>query len=73
MGSRGSQGSKPPTFEAIRSQLLDATPALDSDQILDLADLLHDVIRSRRASGAGRHRLGRVAEPERSWAVFPDA
>ncbi len=50
MGSRHPIRSKPSTAGELRDQLLRASPTLEPSQLLELADLLHDVIRDRRTS-----------------------
>ena len=50
---------QPAAFERLREQLATAVALCDDDQILALADGLHDALRRRRAA---RH-----AQEERSW------
>jgi hypothetical protein len=50
MGSRHPIQSKPSTVDELSDLLLRASPTLEAPQLLELADLLHDVIRDRRTS-----------------------
>ena len=50
MGSRHPIQPKPSTVDELRDLLLRASPTLEAAQLLELADLLHDVIRDRRTS-----------------------
>lgn len=50
---------RPTAFERLREQLATAVALCDDDQILSLADDLHDALRRRRAS--------RYAQETRSW------
>ena len=63
MGSRYPIQLKPPSFDEMKDQLLRASPTLGENQLLELADLLHDVIRDRRTSVFGREARSFLAAP----------
>ncbi|RYF93064.1 MAG: hypothetical protein EON95_10205 [Caulobacteraceae bacterium] len=54
---------QPEAFERLREQLATAIALCDDDQILSLADGLHDALRRRRAA-----RYGEARGESRSWA-----
>ena len=51
---------QPMAFQRLREQMATAIALCNDEQILSLADDLHDALRRRRAA--------RYAEEERSWA-----
>jgi len=64
-GSR--EGLDESRYEALKAQLMAATPALSREQLLDLTDALHAVIRLRRPGRPVGDAAGWVAPETRSF------
>ena len=56
------------TYDQLRAAVLRAAIELSDDQLLELTDALHDVIRLRRPGRPVRHPDGRVVDELRSFA-----
>ena len=56
------------TYEKVRAEVLRAAVELSDDQLLDLTDALHGVIRLRRPGRPIRHPDGWVVDELRSFA-----
>ncbi|RZJ17379.1 MAG: hypothetical protein EON91_09650 [Brevundimonas sp.] len=54
-------------YEALKAQLMAATPALSREQLMDLTDALHAVIRLRRPGRAVGDIAGWIAPERRSF------
>lgn len=54
-------------YEALKAQLMAATPALSRDQLMDLTDALHAVIRLRRPGRAVGDITGWIAQETRNF------
>lgn len=60
---------QPDAFERLREQLATAIALCDDDQILSLADSLHDALRRRRAARFMEHKdEARSWRPTAQWA-----
>ena len=58
----------PPAYEKLRAEVLRAAVELSDDQLLELTDALHGVIRLRRPGRPIRHPDGWVVDELRSFA-----
>ena len=58
----------PLTYEKVRAEVLRAAVELSEDQLNDLTEALHGVIRLRRPGRAVRHPDGWVVDELRSFA-----
>lgn len=54
-------------YEALKAQLMAATPALSREQLMDLTDALHAVIRLRRPRRAVANATGWIGQETRSF------
>ena len=50
MGSRYRKHATAGSFQELKGQLLRVSSTLENGQLLELADFLHDLLRSRRAT-----------------------
>lgn len=55
-------------YEKVRADVLHAAVELSDDQLLELTDALHDLIRLRRPGRPGRHPDGWVVDELRRFA-----
>ena len=62
-----SEGLDDSRYEAMKAQLMAATPALSREQLMDLTDALHAVIRLRRPGRAVSDPTGWIAPETRSF------
>jgi len=58
----------PATYQKVRAEILRAAVELSDDQLLELTDALHGVIRLRRPGRPVRHPDGWVVDELRSFA-----
>ena len=58
----------PATYQKVQAEILRAAVELSDDQLLDLTDALHGVIRLRRPGRPIRHPDGWVVDELRSFA-----
>lgn len=65
--SEPGEGLDQARYEALKEQLMAATPVLSRDQLLDLADALHAVIRLRRPGRAASDVAGWITPEKRSF------
>lgn len=65
--SEPGEGLNESRYEALKEQLMAATPVLSRDQLLDLADALHAVIRLRRPGRAVSDVADWIAPERRSF------